>query len=428
MQVSIETTSGLGRRIMVEIPSKQLQQEFNKGLQAVSKNLKVDGFRQGHAPRAIVERRFGAQVKQDTLFKLAQTSLQSALESQDLKPAGQVEIEHLEELPETVKVTAVLEVYPQIDLVKYGSMRVQKPVVDISDADIDKALNKLREQFGTWEDISGPAALGHQLTLSYVSRINGAPYEGSDVSDFSFVLGHSNYLKGFEEALIGSSSGELKELSLTYPLDWRTPHLRGKTADFSIELKRVQAKVPAKIDADFAEKIGVASEDSDAVHLKIKESLEKECSAQILVKMKENMLDEMLKQHDFALPQRLVDADLEEMHHSLHQGHETEHQTCQHDHGELEQQARKRVAIGLLLSEVIKRHDLKLDYDKVHARILNIGKSFGHPEMVEKVYYEHPQLLNRIQMEVLFDQAVDYLLSQVQLENQAMALEDLFVS
>ncbi|MFM8454149.1 MAG: trigger factor [Gammaproteobacteria bacterium] len=427
MQVAIETTSQLGRRLIVEVPAADVKQAVNKKLEDLSKTVKMDGFRPGHVPKQVVERRFGVQAKHEAMSNVVEDSLVKVLELHQLKPAGQIDVEKLEELTDHVKITAALEIYPEITLVDWSGLQVKKPEVEITEKDIDDAIERLKDQLGVWTESTEPSKEGDKINISYTSTIDGKSYKDSDVPELNFVLGKANYLEGFEPALTGLKAGETKTFTLTYPEDWRIEELRLKEAIFVVDMKSVQNRTLAELDAEFAKKIGADPEDLSSIRVKLKENLEKERDSQIALKFKENLLEVLVAQHPMDLPKALVDRDKEEIHQNMHQQGGHQHgEVFHHDQAAIEDEARKRVAVGLLLSEVIKQYEIKLDSNKVHARILDIGRSFGNTDMVQKVYYESPQLLHRVQSAVLFDQAVEYILEKVQIEAQSMSLEDLF--
>jgi len=431
MQVSLETIGAIGKRLTISIPANQLQMEINNRINDVTKNHKMDGFRPGKAPKHLVEQKFGLQIRQEAIGKLIESSLPKALQQESLEPAGRPEVEHISSFESThidpeANLTYVVnfEVYPEIILPNLAAMKIEKYRADVTDLDVENAITKLQNQLGTWEPVERAAKSSDKLIVNYTSTLNGKPYENNSGQEVSVELGSNTFIDGFESVLIGALKGETREADLHFPLEWRIENLAGKPVHFTIEVKEVLEKCLAARDENFAKKIGASSSDPQALHQKVREDLEKQVAFIIEEACKKSVVDEVLKSTDIAIPKALVQNEIEHLHEDLHRRmHDKAQTSCQHPG--LEEEAKRRVALSLLLRQVVKLENLISSEEKVKAKISQLAASFGNAEFIESMYYKSEELLTGIRNSVLVEQAIEWILKQVSLSEKSITVEAL---
>lgn len=428
MQVSVENTSSIGRRLTIQVPAEDVQLEIVKRTNVVRQNGKLPGFRPGKIPEKMIQEKFGSQIRNEAISKIIETTLPSALMDNALEPAGRPEIEEVKNIAEEGKdITYVVsfEIYPEVNLPDFKTIEVEKYQVEITEADVDKAMENLRKQMATWTVVNRAAQNGDKLLVDYTSTLNGKPYENNSGKDVTVELGEHVFIEGFEVGLVGTVTGETRELDLHFPKEWRIETLAGQPVHFSIQVKEISEKHLVELDEAFANKIGAESSEVSAIRAKIKENLEKQVAHAIQENMKKNVLSKVLALVDLPLPKALVEREISALHEDLHRRNGNQaHETCHH-HG-LEEEAKRRLSLSLVLQKIIKLEKLTLDNEKVHQKISEIAESFGNAEFIEKMYYESKELLSGIQNSVLVEQAVNLILEQASLISKSISVEDLF--
>ncbi len=413
MQVSIENTSSLGRRLTIAVPAVQIKTEVDGKMNELSRTARVDGFRPGKAPQNLIKQRFGNQARQEAIGKVIEISLSTALDEQKLKPAGRPVVERIiNESDQDLEYIVTFEIFPEIKLAPISELKLEKYHVEVQEADIDKAIENFRQQFAEWIVVERPAKQGDKLTVDYVSTLNGKPYENNQGKDVSVELGSGLFIPGFEEGLIGASQGDEHVLELTFPEEWRMEKLAGKLVEFRIKVKAITEKKLADIDAAFAKKLGAESAEPEVIRNKVKQNLEKWVSNTVETRLRDEVIEKLIKANPVELPKALIEQEVAILHEELHrQMGDQAHEDCSHQG--LEGQAKNRVALGLVLNELIKQENLVLDKQRVQNKINELSKRYGNAGFVESMYYESEELLNSIRNTVLIEQAIDLVLSKV---------------
>ncbi len=426
MQVSIEETSAIGRRLTINVPVEKVQAEIDKGMQEEFRHRRLDGFRAGKVPKQVIQRKFGAQIRQKAIGKLIETSLPEALQKEKLEPAGRPEIEKIDanEEEKDLVYTVNFEVFPVIELPDLSKFTIDKQEVKVTDADVEKSLQDLRHQSADWNAVERKAKKGDRLTIDYSSTMNGKPYENSSNQNVFIELGADLFIHGFETGLVGAAAGETRELDLNFPSDWRIEKLAGKPVHFTVDVKEVSEKQDVPLDDDFAKKVGAENAELSSIQQKIRENLTEHMNYLSGEHLKKQLLDKLLDACDIPLPKALVDREISLMHEDLHrkEGSKAAH-TCEHEG--LEESAQKRVALSLVFRKIVELENLKPDDEKVKAKISEIGKSYGNAEFVENMYYESEELLLGIRNTVLVDQAIDSLISKVVTKPKTATVKEL---
>lgn len=414
MQVTVENTSAIGRRLTVSIPVDEVKSEVKKKLNDWVKRDKRKGFRAGNVPRELVQKEFGPQIRQEAISGVIESSLPAALEQESLEPAGRPELEKvLNSNEEDKDLTYVVhfEVYPQINLPSFSEIKIEQLQTEINDADVDKTIESIRSQLGVFNPVERAAKLGDRLTLDYTSLLNGKPYKNSSSKGAFVELGTNLFIPGFEEGLLGVKAGETRELELTFPPEWRMENLANKPVHFTITVTEVAEKKLADINEEFAKKVGAESSNLADIQRKVRESLEKQVKHKVSEDMKMQAIEQLVNLSEVPVPKALIEHEMSQLHEDMHRRMgDKAHEACHHEG--LEEEAIKRVTLSLLLREIVKSENLTADKEKMQEKILEISKSFGNAEFIENMYYESKELLAKIQNVVLVDQAIDLVLAK----------------
>lgn len=429
MQVSVETTSGLERRLKIGIPADVVDSEVNKRLREAAKSVRINGFRKGKVPVRVVQQRFGAGVRQEVLGDAINRSFYDAVRKEELIPAGRPSIEPVQIEPgKDIEFVATFEVYPEIELKGVEDIAVTRYDATITDTDVDNMIEVLRKSQASWEAVERPVQDGDRVEIDFVGTKDGEAFEGGSATGHKLIIGSKNMIPGFEDGIIGMTSGEEKTLSLTFPKDYEDESLQGAKTEFKITLKAVwEQKLPELDDAFFAT-FGVNEGGVDKFRADVKDNMETEKNKAVKNKVKTQVLDALLKTNQFDVPKALVASEIDAL----------RRQTLQQYGGlnkDLDvasllpddlfrEQAERRTTLGLLISEVIKREKLVADKDRVKSMIEEMAASYEEPEAVVQHYYSNEQLLSSVQAAVLEDQVVDFILSKAKVTEKQVGYDE----
>ncbi len=428
MQVSIEATSALERKITVSLPEDKITDAVSNKLKEISRTTKIKGFRPGKVPLGIVQKKFGSQVRYEVVSDLVQSSFYEAISQEKVRPAGNPNItEHNDKPGEGVEYTATFEVYPDIAPVSMKDVKIEKTVVDISDADIDEMLETIQKQNKIWVTVEQAATSGDQITIDYDGSIDGESFEGGTGQAMAVEIGSNRMIAGFEDGLIGLSANDEKVLSLTFPENYHAKELANKAVEFKIKVISVaQAELPA-VDADFAKKLGVADGDLDAMRVDVKANMQLELDKKIHSELKGKVMDKIYELNKLELPKALVENESQTLVQQMQQN--LTQQGMKPDDMKLApsmftEQAERRVALGLILSEIVKENTLKVDSEAVKNAVNKIAEPYDHPEEVIKWYFSDKNRLAEVESLVLEDKVVDWVLDLAQVTETTKSFKD----
>ena len=412
MQVFVEQTSELKRKMKVQVPEDRIQSECAKRIDSLARTIKLDGFRPGKVPVGLIRKRFGKSVRNEVVGELMRSALLDALNEHDLRPAGVPFIENTtDEAGKGLEFDAVFEIYPSVEVGAYAGLQIVRPVCEISEADIDAMIEKLRGQRRKWQLVERAANDGDQATISFSGKIEEENFTDGTVDDQVVEIGSQQMIPGFEDNLIGMSAGEGKTFTLTFPSEYRNQKFAGKSAEFSVTIKKVEEPVLPEVDEEFIKQFGVESADLAEFRDSLKEQMEKEKNKTIRSRTKTAVIDAMLAANSITLPDVMVDQEIEELkkQHAPHDRSEAE--ITEEQLGFYESQAKRRVKLGLLWAEIIARNNLTADAARVRATVEELAQSFNSPDAVVDWYYSNPEQLQNIERMVLEDQVVDLVLA-----------------
>ncbi len=413
MQVSVETTQGLGRRVTITVPAADIQKAVDSELKKAAKTVRIDGFRKGHVPMSMVKQHYGMSVLNDVLGDLMQRNFINAIIENKVNPVGAPDYK-----PEQYKegedfvYSVEFEVFPEIELKDLESIEVVKPIVTVKDEDVDNMLETLRKQQAEWKDKEGEVAAEDRVTVDFNGSIDGEEFEGGKAEDFVLAMGQGRMIPGFEEGLIGHKAGEEFTIDVTFPEDYHAENLKGKKAQFAINLKKVEERELPELTEEFIKRFGIADGSVDGLRAEVRKNMERELKNAIRTRVKSQVIDGLVKANEVDVPAAAVDSEIEVLQRQAAQRFGgDEKQALQLPRELFEEQAKRRVIVGLLLGEVINSNELKAEDERVKALIDEMASAYEDPSEVVEFYNKNEQLMNNIRNLALEEQAVEKILA-----------------
>ena len=424
---TIETTQGLERRVSITIPADSVKSAVREELKRVAKNARVDGFRKGKVPPQIIEQRFGASVRNDVLNDLLPRHFFDLMFQEKVNLAGRptFAVDSYEE-GKDLQFTATFEVYPEVKLQGLENIKVEKPTIEITEADIDKMVDVLRKQQATWAETQDAAKAEDRVTLDFSGSIDGEEFEGGKASDFVLLMGQGRMIPGFEEGIVGHKAGEQFDINVTFPAEYHSENLKGKAAKFAVTLKKVEVMVLPELTDEFVSKFGPNSKTVADLRVEIKKNMERELKNALVSRVKNQVIEGLIEQNPLDVPAAAIEQEIEVLRNQAAQRFGGNAQQAAQLPRELfEEQAKRRVQVGLLFSEVIASNELKADEARVKAMIEDIASAYEQPAEVIEYYNKNKELMNNIRNVVLEEQAVDAVLEKAQVTEKASSFDEI---
>ena len=411
MQVSVENTGGLERRMTVQVPAERIDQEVTSRLQSMKASIRLDGFRPGKVPLQVVEKKYGTQVRQEVIEQVINSTLHEALTQENIRPAGEPLISPKEANPgEPLEFVATFEVFPEIEGdIKYG-FKITRPIVEIVEDDISAMLEKLRKQRATGSVVDRKAQTDDQVVIDFEGSIDGNAFTGNKGEQFPVVLGSNSMIPGFEDQLLGAAAGDETTVNVTFPDDYPANEVAGKVAEFKVKVHSVSEMVLPELDDDFARTFGMEDKGLEGLKVEITNNLRRELKSIVAANLKGQLFSGLLDKNPVEVPRNLIDSELQQL--------QSQKEYQGDDMAQLEATAERRVKLGVLVSEVIKQNQLQIDPDRVREAIETIAASYEKPEEVIQHYYGSQEILAGVQSAVMEDQVVDWLLEHANIEIQ----------
>lgn len=430
MQVSVETTQGLERRMTVQVPSERVDQEVEKRLRDMRGNVRMDGFRPGKVPFKVVEKRYGSAVRGEVLNEVVQQTYAEALEQESLRPAGAPAIEPQQtEQGEAVEYTATFEIMPDFELKGVDSLKIERPVAEVGDADVDKVVDNLRQQAATYKEVERAAQDGDRVRIDFEGKIDGEDFAGNKGEDTPVTIGSGQMPPEFEEALKGLQAGDEKDVEYPFPENFPDAEVAGKTAVFHTTVKAVEEPELPEADDALAEKVGVKEGGIEKLREQIKQGLERERDQAVRLRLKRQVMDQLAEANkDVELPKVLVDGEIESLQQQMRQQMQQYGQQPDEDQlkaSEFEDEARRRVVLGLVVNEIIRKNDIKLDQNKVRERLQEVASGYEQPQQVMQYYLQNRRMMESLEVAALEDQVVDWVQEQAKVEDKPASFQEL---
>jgi len=430
MQVSVESMGGLQKRLTVQVPSGEIDEQVDTKLRSLSFQVKVDGFRKGKVPFKVMQQRFDSQVRQEVLEEVIQKTYYEALSQEKLRPAGKPNIEPSKNKEGDFEYSATFEIYPEIELNSCEGEAFEKVTAKIQATDVAKTLEKLQVARVTWKAVERKAKLEDQVVIDFEGKIEGELLEGGQADNHPLVLGSGTMIPGFEDQLVGVVTDEKKTLELSFPDDYAKKELAAKAVSFAIEVKSVSEPVLPELDDEFAKSLGVPDGGIDTLRNEVKDNMQLELDKKLKSMLKESVLDVLISKNEIDLPKSLVEQETNALMQQYIQSMQNSPELASNQFpiDQLADQAKKRVTLGLLLGEVISKNNISADSESGKARmdaILNdIASTYDDPAKVIAEYREKKEAMDGIRSMVLEDEVVDHLLSSMNVSEKSSSFDE----
>jgi trigger factor len=431
MQTRLETIGALERRLNVAVPRDAIENEVAKRLARLAKDVKLPGFRPGKVPLKMVAQQYGPQVRSDVISDTVQATVTNAIRDQNLRIAGNPRIEPRTDGPpaeDQFEFSAVFEIYPEIRIGDLSQATITRPIAEVTPADLEDTIEVLRRQRATFLPATRPAAGGDRVIVDFSGRIDGVEFQGGQAKEFAINIGEGRMLPEFESAVTGMQAGETKQFTLTFPADYHGKEVAGKVAEFSLTVQSVATPELPPVDGAFAKAFGIASGDLDELRAEITSNLELELKRKIEGKVKEQALGALRRSTELAVPRSLVAQEAQHM--------------AQRMAAELQQQgmapadikltpdmflasAEERVALSLVVSEVVRAHGLGAKPEQVKALVLEAAQTYEQPEAVVRWHYEKPERLGEFESLAVERNVVDWVCGQTRVQDVPVAFSEL---
>jgi trigger factor len=427
--VSVESTQGLERRMKVDVPAERLESEIDKRLKDMSRRARIKGFRPGKVPLKVIRQQFGAKVREDVVSEFVRNSWLEAINERKLRPVGNPRIEnHTASKSEGLSFTAVFEVFPDIELKGHEGIEVEKPVAGVGSEDVDEMIEKLRAQRGGWRPVERAAGIGDRVTMDYDGTIEGEAFRGGTGNEVEVLLGEGRMLKDFEEGIAGISAGEERTLEVRFPDDYGAEELAGKQAQFKVKALKVEEPELPELDEEFCRSFGIEEGGLERLRVEVEENMHEELKERVRESLKRQVLDKLVAANDIDVPAGLIEQETwnlrEDMARRLNPGAKPEDLKLP-PREPFEKAARFRVALGLLVGEIIRQQEIRVDPQRVEERLRKIGEGYGDIEAVVKAYRNNRELMSQVETAVLEDQVVDWLLERARITDKPTGFNEL---
>lgn len=430
MSATVETISNLGRRITVVVPMQPIIEEVNQRINRLARTAKLAGFRPGKVPRKIVEQQYGAQVRDEVLSNTVERTFTEAVEENKLRVAGFPDIQHkpFGDVVEEFEYTATFEVFPEVVVGDLAKAKIERPSLELADADVKKTIDVLLKQRATFEPVKRASKKGDKVNVSLSASIDGQQVESTGDQGIDLILGEGNRYPEFDDNLVGGKAGSEKTFEISYPADHNPQQLAGKTVVYEVKFNGVeQAKLP-EVDADFARSLGVEDGDVEKMQAEIKASLGQEVDKRVKARLKEQVFQVLLDNVELELPRSLIDVEInrqmEMTRRNLQQrGVDVSNVTL--EPAMFEEQATRATKLRLILSEVVIKNELQANPEQVRAMVDQFGQSFERPEEVVRWYYADPKRLDEPAALATEENVVDWVLGQVKVSNKKVKFDEL---
>ncbi|WP_428945424.1 trigger factor [Pantoea sp. FN060301] len=427
MQVSVETTQGLGRRVTITVDKDVIENAVKSELVSVAKKVRIDGFRKGKVPMTVVAQRYGASVRQDVLGDLMQRNFVDAIIKEKINPAGAPNyVPGQYAQGEDFTFTVEFEVYPEVELKGLESIEIEKPVVSVTDADVDAMLDTLRKQQATWKETDRAAEANDRATIDFSGSVDGEEFEGGKASDFVLAMGQGRMIPGFEEGVVGHKAGETFTIDVNFPEDYHAENLKGKAAKFEIVLKKVEESELPEFTEEFIKRFGVEDGSVEGLRAEVRKNMERELKGAIRNRVKTQAIDGLVNANEIDVPAALIDGEIDVLKRQAAQRFGgNEQQALELPRELFEEQAKRRVVVGLLLGEVIRTHELKADEERVKTLIEEMASAYEDPSEVIEFYGKNNELMNNMRNVALEEQAVEAVLEKAKVTEKETNFQEL---
>ncbi len=428
MQVSIETLSGLERKMTIAVPSEKVESQVQNRLQEAAKSIRMKGFRQGKVPMKVVRERYGKGVRQEVIGEVMSRSYYEALGQEKVRPAGQPRIEPTSmEEGQDLEFQAIFEVYPQVNLQDFSTIEIEKKVAEITESDIDKMVETLRQQRQSWAETDRNAQDSDQVVIDFEGRMDGELFDGGSAKGTKLVLGSKRMIDGFESGLVGASRDEEKVLNLVFPENYQKQDFAGKPVEFRVTVRKISEPVLPELNDEFFASFDIKEGGVEAFRTEVKSNMARELKNAVRNSVRNQVVEGLLKIHTVELPRALVEGEIDTLRKQAVQQYGGGRQKI--DESMLpadlfREQANKRVSLGLIMNEIITSNSLKADPDKVRSLVEELAESYEQPQEVVNWYYSNKDQLAQVEAMAMEEAVIDHVLGNAKVNEVSCGYED----
>ena len=428
MKFSFKSNTDINQSLEIVVPNKDIEEQVSSKLKAAQKDSKLKGFRKGKAPLDVVTSIYGPEIRQDVLWDLASKTFSKIAQEKDLKIVSRPNLipEKIEE-GKDAKFKATFEVYPEVKLSKMSKVSYTNYLCEITEDDLDNTITNLQKRLSQWEPVDEVSKSGDQVKINFVGKIDGEEFEGGTADDFSVELGSKSMIEGFEDGLIGLKKGDKKVLELEFPSDYGKSELAGKPVNFDTEIKEVLTPKLPELNEDFFKSTGIEAENIEAFKIEIRSKLEEDLVNILNGKIKQSLYDSLLDANDFEVPSAMIDSEVSNMKQDTARRMGMDLKDLNEDlfpNDMFNEEATKRVKVGILLNKIIEEKELKPDADKVKEIIEDRAKNYKDPQQVINYFYSDDEQLRNIESISLEEQVVDALKLEAKSNDENLSYED----
>jgi trigger factor len=426
MQVSVESISKLERRMQVQVPAERVSKEIAARLKKLSRTARLNGFRPGKAPLNVIRQQFGMQVHREVIGELLQSSFAEAVTERQLSPAGspRIEPQSIDE-GQDLKYVATFEVFPEVALQPMESLDLERVTAEVTDADVDAMIERLRKQQLKYTPVTRPAATGDKVTIDFLGTIDGAEFAGGKGENIGIVLGEGRMLPQLEQGLLGAAPGEHRDISVNFPADYRATELAGKEAAFSTAIKTVQAPALPELDEEFCKSFGVSEGGIPKLREDVAANMRRELEQNLRARNKTAVMEKLYQANPIDVPNALLESQIRDMQIEAMRRTGSKDVSQAPAREPLVEPARRRVALGLIFNDVIRRENLVVDPKRANERLDEMVGAYGDPAAMKRAYQQNADAMRQVESLALEDQVVDWILAHAKVRETVSSFKEL---
>jgi trigger factor len=426
MQVSLTAMGGLERRLEVAVPAQAVTSEIETRLKQLARTARLKGFRPGKAPLMVVRKQFGDQVRAEVVSDIMRKSFAEAVTKEQLTPAAGPRIEPIALDPGSdLKYAAVFEVMPEVKVAPFEAIQIQRPTAAVSDADVDAMIESMRRQRPEFKEVARVAQSTDRVTVDYDGTVAGEPFEAGQGRDVPFIIGAGQVLPEFDTATLGANVGESREVTISYPENHAAKDLAGKTAQFKLTVKKIEEQILPSVDDEFCRAYGVEEGGIETLRSEVRASMEREMNSVIRGRVRNQVMEALYRNNPLEVPRALVDDAAQQMQMDAGRRAGAREASQLPPRTQFLDAARQRVALGMVMGEIVRSLSLTLDRTRVQTRVEDLVASFPNPEETRRSYLSNPEAMRQIESAVLEDQAIDAIVEKASVTDQPASFREL---
>ena len=426
MQVSVESTGKLERRMQVRVPAERVSREIDARLKNLSRTARLNGFRPGKAPLKVIRQQFGMQVHREVIGELLQSSFAEAVTENKLSPAGNPRIEPQSmDQGQDLKYVATFEVFPEVSLQPFDTLELERVTAEVTDSDIDAMIERLRKQQMKYAPVEREAASADKVTIDFLGKIDGAEFAGGKAEDIGIVLGEGRMLPELEAGLIGARAGAQRDIAVNFPADYRATELAGKQAIFSTTIKKVEEPKLPELDEEFCTAFGVAEGGVPKLREDVAANMRRELEQNLRNRNKTAVMEKIYQANPIDIPNALLESQIRDLQMEAMRRAGAKDVSQAPPREPLVEPARRRVALGLIFNDVIRRENLVLDPQRANARLDEMVGAYGDPAALKRAYQQNADAMRQVESLALEDQVVDWILAHAKVRETVSNFKEL---